>query len=74
MRFYPGIAGTQELDRARHSVDVKVLAFGLLFIHELEDRVIRVGVLEDGAGDLKESPAQMGRTMSGDMDIFNAPL
>ena len=66
MCLHSGVVDAQELSRARHSVDVEVFALGALFVHELKDRVGGIGVLEDGAGDLEEGPAQMGRTTLGD--------
>ena len=59
MRFYPGIVDAQELGDTGHGIDVKVLALGPLFVHELN---VRVGVLEDRTGDHEQGFSQMGGT------------
>ena len=66
MRFYPGVVDTQELGSASHHVNVKVLALGSLFVHELKDGIGRVRVLEDRADDHKQGFSQIGGTALGD--------
>lgn len=56
-----GVIDTQEFGHTSHGVDIEVLALGPLFVHEPKNRIIRLGVLEDYAGDLKQSSAQMRR-------------
>ena len=64
--LYPSIINAQDFGRASHGVNVKVFALGPLFVHELEDRVSWIGVLEDDAGDLEQGSAKMGRATFGD--------
>ncbi len=59
IRLYPGIADTQKLGGTGHGVDVKVLALGPLFVHELKYGIVRGRVLEDRAGDHKQGFPQM---------------
>ena len=66
IRLYPGIVDAQELGRAGHGVDVKVLALGPLFVHELKYGVVRVRVLKDGAGNHEQGFSQMRRASLGD--------
>ena len=66
MSFYPGIVDTQELGRASHHVNIKVLALGPLFVHELKYGIGRVGVLEDRTDDHEQGLSQMGRAALGD--------
>ena len=55
---------------ASATVDIEVLALGPLFVHEAKNRIIRLGVLEDHAGNLKQSSAQMRRAAFGDPARF----
>ena len=66
MCFHPGIVDAQELGSTGHDVDVKVLALGPLFVHELKYGIGRVGVLEDCTGDHEQGFSQMGRAALGD--------
>ena len=70
MRLYPGIVDTKELGCAGHHVNIKVLALGPLFVHELKYRVVRVRVLEDCAGDHEQGLSQMWRAALGDTAGF----
>ena len=66
MCFHPGVVDTQEFGSAGHHVNIKVLALGSLFIHELKYGIGRVRVLEDCAGDHKQGLSQIGGTALGD--------
>ncbi len=66
MRFYPGIVDAQKLGGTGHGVDIKMLALGSLFVHELKYGIGRVRVLEDRAGDHEQGFSQMGRAALGD--------
>ena len=66
MCLHSGIVDAQEFGSTGHGVDIKVLALGPLFVHELKDWIGRVGVLEDDTGDLEQGSAQMGGTSFGD--------
>ena len=63
MCFHSGIVNTQELSGTGHHVNVKVLALGSLFVHELKHRIGWAGMLEDGASDHEQSFSQMGRSL-----------
>ena len=64
--LYSGIVDTQEFGRASHHINIKMLALGPFLVHELEDRVSRIRMLEDDAGDLEQCLAQMRGAPFGD--------
>ena len=64
----PGIRSCQvciyakEYGHASHIVNIKLLAFGLLLVHELENWISWIGMLDDDAGDLEQGSAQIRRS------------
>ncbi len=66
MRLYPGVIDAQELGSTSHGIDIKVLALSPLFVHELKNGIVRVGVLEDRAGNHEQGFSQMRRAALGD--------
>lgn len=65
-----GVIDTQEFGRACHGIDIEMLAFGPLFVHKPKNRIVKFGVLEDYAGDLKQCSAQMRRSALGNSAGF----
>ena len=61
---------TQELCRPCHHVDIEVLPFGPLPIHELKNEIAGIKVLEQNACDLEQRSAQMWRATFGDAAGF----
>ena len=50
---------TQARNKLHLLVNIKVLAFRPLFVHELKDRVFRIGVLKDHTANGKQHPSKM---------------
>ena len=66
VRFYPGIVDAQKLGCTSHHVNIKMLALGPLFVHELKYGIGWVGVLKNSTDDHEQGFSQMGRAALGD--------
>ena len=65
--FHASIINAQKLRGTGNRINIEMLSFGSLFVHETEDGIFRVSAAQEHAANLKQRSTQGRRPTLGDM-------